>query len=341
MKSTMAQCVRAARWWMADRGYSPTHVSWGVAGVVVSVVALVAAGVVYVLPFGEQTYTADFRISGGARPGDEVRIAGIDVGSVRSVELAGDHVEVRFTVDRDVHVGRDSAVAVKMLTPIGGHYLALQPRGEKPLGDGHIPPEHTSTPFDLNDIIDTATPVLSEIDGGTLRATVSEVNRALAGGPDGIRNVLGSVTGLTGSLAQRADQIDRAVEVADEYVAAIADDRQLLADVVHELGIVAVTLAPAKDDIVRVFTLLRRFLDLLHRPVMAYEAAIEPSVMEFEQLANSLLANPQVIDQVVAGIEDFLAKITAMLGDGDVVMAPPPAHGSGPAVCIPYAGKVC
>ncbi|MGW4843477.1 MlaD family protein [Nocardia brasiliensis] len=324
-----------------EKAESWTQLRWGVAGVLVTVLALLAAGVLYVVPFGEQSYTADFRTSGGARSGDEVRIAGIKVGQVRSVALVGDHVEVRFGVDRGVHVGDGSAVAVKMLTPIGGHYLSLEPKGERSLGGKHIPPERTTTPFELTDIIDVATPVLSKVDGNTLRGTIAEVNAALAGQPDAVRSIVGNFNDLSGVLAQRSDQLNAALRVSDEYVGAIATDRAVLADFVRELGTVAVVLGQRRGEVVQVFELLRRLFLIIHRPVMAYGDSIEPSVAEFEQLFNKLVQDPGRIDTVIAGIKDFIAKISAMLGADAITVDQSASVVRGPALCIPFEGRAC
>lgn len=318
-----------------------SQLRWGVAGVLVSVLALLAAGVLYAVPFGERSYTADFRNSGGARNGDEVRVAGIKVGQVRSVELVGDHVEIRFGVERDVPVGIESAVAIKMLTPIGGHYLSLEPKGTEALGSRHIPRERTTTPFELTDILDAATPVLREMDATTLRDTLTEVNAALSGQPDAVRNIIGNFNDLSGVLADRSRQLDQALSVSDEYIAAIANDRAVLADFVRELGYVALTLGQRKGEIVQVFNLLRRFFVVLHRPVLAYGDSLEPSVAQFEELFNKLVADPTRIETIITGIRDFLAKISVMVGADGVTLDQSASVVEAPGLCIPYEGKVC
>ncbi|WP_040736248.1 MCE family protein [Nocardia tenerifensis] len=325
----------------AEKSESWTQLRWGIAGVLLTVLALLAAAVVYAVPFGEQSYTADFRTSGGARTGDEVRIAGIKVGQVHSVSLVRDHVEVRFGIDRNVHVGDASSVAVKMLTPIGGHYLSLAPQGKEPLGGRHIPPERTTTPFELTDILDVATPALGQVDGKTLRATVAEVNAALAGQPDAVRSIIGNVNDLTGVLAERSRQLDSAVRVSDEYVGAIATDRAVLADFVRELGVVAVVLGQRKGEIVQVFELLKRFFAVIHRPVLAYGDSLEPSVAEFEELFNKLVQDPARLDTAIAGIKDFIAKISAMLGADAVTIDQSADVIRGPALCVPFEGRAC
>ncbi|WP_067570493.1 MlaD family protein [Nocardia acidivorans] len=322
---------------LTGRGDQQVQLRWGIAGVAVCAVALLVAGAVYVIPFGQRTYIADFKISGGARSGDEVRVAGIKVGKIRSVDLVGDHVEVAFTVKSDVRVGDRAAVEVKMLTPIGGHYLALTPTGDKELGSRHIPPERTGTPFELSDILDKGTPIFSKVDAGTMRDTVGELNKALAGQPDALRGVIDNADELTGLLADRTRQLDAALQVSDEYIAAIADDKALLADFVRQLGTVADQLGNRKDDIVGVFNLVKRVLVILHRPIMAYGDSIEPSVTQFEQLFSKVFADPDRLDTVVNGLRDVIAKLNGLLGNQ--VHADAPADGV--RICIPYEGKAC
>ncbi|MCU1645497.1 MAG: hypothetical protein JWN03_5772 [Nocardia sp.] len=322
---------------LTGRGDQPTQLRWGIAGVSVCVVLLLAAGLLYVVPFGQRTYIADFKISGGARSGDEVRVAGINVGKIRSVDLVGDHVEVSFNVKSDVHVGDRAAVEVKMLTPIGGHYLALAPTGDKDLGRKHIPPDRTGTPFELSDILDKGTPIFSKVDATTMRSTLGQLDKALAGQPDALRSLVGNANELTGVLADRTQQLNTTLQISDEYIGAIADDKALLADFVRQLGGVADSLGNRKEDIVSMFNLVKRLLVVLHRPIMAYGDSIEPSVTQFEQLFSKIMEDPNRIDIVVNGMRDVIAKLNGMLGTQ--VKADQPADGV--QVCIPYEGKAC
>ncbi|MEU1426912.1 MCE family protein [Nocardia sp. NPDC005746] len=336
MKALIARMGELIRDVLTGRGDQNTQLRWGIAGVVVCVIALAVAGAVYVIPFGQRTYVADFRMSGGARPGDEVRVAGINVGKIRAVDLVGDHVEVAFTVNRDVRVGDRSAVEVKMLTPIGGHYLALAPAGDKDLASKHIPPERTTTPFELSDILDQGTPVFGKVDATTMRDTIGQLNSALAQQPDALRGVIGNANELTGLLAERTDQLNSALTVSDEYIAATADDKALLADFVKQLGTVADRLGNRKNDIVSMFALLKRFLIVLHRPLMAYDG-IEPSVTQFEQLFSKLMEDPNRLDTVITGMREVINRLSGLLGTQVQVKDP----AAGVRLCIPFEGKAC
>ena len=101
----------------------------GIIGVVIIMVSLAATAMAYLNPTDEAGYTAHMPNSAGLRAGDQVRMAGIAVGKVTSVRLDGALVEMKFDVESSVRVGSDSTLDIKLLTPLGGHYVALDPKG--------------------------------------------------------------------------------------------------------------------------------------------------------------------------------------------------------------------
>lgn len=119
----------------------------GLIGVVVIVAALAATAMAYLNPTGQTGYVARLSNSGGVRAGDQVRIAGIPVGKVTGIRLDGAVVEMKFDVERSVVVGSQSTLDIKLLTPLGGHYVALDPKGALPLGHNVIPPQRVTLPF--------------------------------------------------------------------------------------------------------------------------------------------------------------------------------------------------
>ena len=82
----------------------------GAISLVVLAVTLVAALRADDLPIigGGDTYHAMFTEAGGLKVNDEVRIAGVRVGKVDEVELAGDEVRVSFKVDDAADFGSDT-----------------------------------------------------------------------------------------------------------------------------------------------------------------------------------------------------------------------------------------
>jgi phospholipid/cholesterol/gamma-HCH transport system substrate-binding protein len=88
----------------------------GAISISVIVLLLLAAFRAQDLPLigGGDRYTAAFTEAGGLKPEDEVRIAGVRVGKVETVELDGDHVKVTFRVKTDSSFGTETGAAIKV-----------------------------------------------------------------------------------------------------------------------------------------------------------------------------------------------------------------------------------
>src|SRR4051794_38486433 len=122
----------------------------GAIGLVVILALLVLAFNADRVPFigGGTTYHAMFADATGLKPGDDVRIAGVKVGKITSVELDGAAVRVGLKVDPGAHVGPDSRAEIKIKTLLGQKYVALTPIGDGEL-KGAIPLAQTMTPLDV------------------------------------------------------------------------------------------------------------------------------------------------------------------------------------------------
>ena len=80
---------------------------------------------------GGTGYTAYFAEDAGLAAGNEVRVAGVTVGHVTGIALAGNKVAVSFKV-KGAWVGNATTAAIKIKTLLGDKFLALDPLGTRP-----------------------------------------------------------------------------------------------------------------------------------------------------------------------------------------------------------------
>ena len=80
-------------------------------------------------PLGRGGYPLVVQLAdaGGLEQGDRVRLAGVEVGTVRRVGLREGAVLAQIVVDRDLSLPRDSRALLQASGAFGGRYLALQP----------------------------------------------------------------------------------------------------------------------------------------------------------------------------------------------------------------------
>jgi len=77
--------------------------------------------------------TAEFSEIGSLKDGADVRISGVKIGTVASVELNPQRylAEVHMVIDNDVQLPTDTAAKVSSESLLGGSYLALEPGADE------------------------------------------------------------------------------------------------------------------------------------------------------------------------------------------------------------------
>ncbi|MFD6894895.1 MCE family protein [Rhodococcus sp. NPDC060086] len=176
-------------------------------------VALVVAGALWWVfaRAGTTTVTAYFDKAVGIYEGSDVRVLGVEVGSVTSVEPQGEIVEVSMRIARGVDIPADARAVQITPSVVADRYVQLTPAysGGETMSDGAvIDREHTATPVEVDE----------------LYASIDELARAL--GPEGA-NADGALTefvevgaenleGNGAALGQSIDQLSAAARTLNE-----------------------------------------------------------------------------------------------------------------------------
>lgn len=86
------------------------------------------------------TFHAEFDSVGSLQPGDDIRIAGIRIGSVTSMELDPDWylAKVTMTIERGIDLPQDTIVTVASNGLLGGNYVSMHPGAGDAAADGHL-----------------------------------------------------------------------------------------------------------------------------------------------------------------------------------------------------------
>lgn len=209
---------------------------WGIAGICGVLVLLAAIGAVYITRTNNgQVYSADMAEAGAIRPGDDVRLAGIAVGKVNSLTLLPDRVRMKFTVDDEVFLGDQTALDLRMLTVVGGYYVAVESMGTQPLGATVIPQERVGLPYNLTQAFQDAVQPVQQIDGTAFRQDLSALAESLGENPDSIRAVIEAANSLVDVMNRQNADISNTLAVADEYMTALNANSDVLVQLVMTL----------------------------------------------------------------------------------------------------------
>jgi virulence factor Mce-like protein len=221
-------------------------VTWGVATLVLVTSVALAAALLYISPPGQKTvvfYTDD---AASIRTGDQVRIAGINVGEVKELSLESDRsdrVKVTAKVDNTAFVGDESQVQVRLLTVVGGYYVNLVSLGDVPLGNNAIPLERVTMPYSLIRTLSDATKITDDIDPKPISESLNQIQAGLKGSNiESLSAVIEAGNTLMATIDRQRGQVTKMLSLTDEYIQRLSDFRETLKDMVRKVALLQQTL---------------------------------------------------------------------------------------------------
>ena len=106
-------------------------------GIVALAILSFRLGHISILPAPSYLLYANFDNVGGLKPGDEVDIAGVQIGKVLSETLVGNQAHVAMEINDGVQIDDEAIASIRSSGIIGGKYISIQlGPSEKILGSG-------------------------------------------------------------------------------------------------------------------------------------------------------------------------------------------------------------
>lgn len=226
-----------------------------IGAIVIAAIVLGTAGSLFMTAgvFADRySVTARFADSAGLKPGDAVRVAGVRVGQVSSVEAAGREVAAKLVIDKGIELSGDTTAAVVVETLLGQKYVKLD-TGEdwsSPLEDGAVI-KNGKTPTEVLDLQNIGTPLLEETDAEAMNATLEHLAAITDGKREQVAEIIEGLNGLTAEVNQRKVETSRLLESAGTLTSTLAERDAELASAVDNLNVVVTGLAERRAELVR------------------------------------------------------------------------------------------
>jgi len=223
------------------------------------------------------TYKAEFVDATGVVNGDDVRVAGVKVGTVKDIEIVDgedtDRALVTFTVDADTRLDESTHATIKFRNLIGQRYISLTQEGKA--GDeleeeDTIPVARTQPALDLTVLFNGFKPLFEALSPDDINKLSYEIVQVFQGEGGTLESLLGSTASLTQTLASRDQVIGELLDnltyvldhVADrdqqlgqlivsfqDLVSGLKEDRQAILSSLDGISDLAVETAGLIDDI--------------------------------------------------------------------------------------------
>lgn len=280
-------------------------------GLLVGVVVLLS-----VVKFGVNNYTAYLEQTAGLRPGEDVQVAGVPVGQVTGIKLDGDRVKVSFNLDKDITLGSDTSAAVKVATLLGTHYLQVKPEGGGELADGTIQMDHTSVPYNLQDILDQGSKNLGELDADKLAQALTAMSDAIKGSGSEVGPALQGVTRLSTMISTRSDQSRELLGAARKVTQELDASSQDIIALMQQTDLVVSEVTARREAIHRLLVESTRLTGNLVSIINATKGDIQPALKNFDSAIAALKAEDQKLQQVLSVMAPAVRYVTNATGQG-------------------------
>ncbi|WP_162251588.1 MULTISPECIES: MCE family protein [unclassified Nocardioides] len=204
-------------------------------------------------PGDRDSYVAVFRDVSGLATGDEVRIAGVDVGKVKSIDVQDDNtVRVGFDVDSDHDLTTATHAAIQYRNLTGDRVVQLTQvidSGAEAVAlaeDEVIPVSRTASALDLDTLLNGFRPLFAGLSPSEINKLSGQVVQVLQGQQSAVAALVDHVAAATTTIGSREELIGRVIRNLNSVVGAVDENSGSLGELVD--GLEALTVGLDEQD---------------------------------------------------------------------------------------------
>ncbi|BBX94747.1 virulence factor Mce family protein [Mycobacterium lacus] len=289
----------------------------------VTVVALVAAlvggaVVLFATGGGGRKITAYFTSAVGLYPGDQVRVLGVPVGEIDTIEPRPSDVKVTMTVSGDVKIPRDAKAIIMSPNLVAARFIQLTPAytGGAVLPDGAtIDLDRTAVPVEWDEVKEALTklsvqlsPAAGEMQG-PLGAAINQAAKTFDGKGDSFHNAFLELSQAAGRLGDSRNDIFGTVKNLQVLVDALAASNEQIVQFAGHVAEVSQVLADSSRDLDHTLGTLNQALSDVRGFLHANNSTLIETVNQLSDLTQTLSDQSENIEQVLhvagPGIANF------------------------------------
>ncbi|MDT5338799.1 MAG: phospholipid/cholesterol/gamma-HCH transport system substrate-binding protein [Mycobacterium sp.] len=277
----------------------------------VLVVALVGGGFLAVraIFFGPTTVTAFFPTATAIYPGDDVRVSGVKVGTIDSIEPQGTQTKLTMKVDHGISVPADADAVIVAQNLVAARYVQLTPAyrstGPKMSDDAVIPLERTAVPVEWDEVkrqlerLATDLGPTSDVSTTSVGRFIDSAANALNGNGDKLRQTLTELSGVGRILAEGGGNFVGIIKNLQVFVTALRDSNEQIVAFNDRLATLSSVLDGSKSDLDGALTNLSVAIGEVKRFVAGTRNQTAEQLQGLAQVTQTLVDVKQDFEQVL------------------------------------------
>ena len=266
---------------------------------------------------GGTTYYANFSEAGGLKTGDEVRVAGVRVGKVDSIELDGNQVKVGFKIREKVNFGENSGAGVRVKTLLGDMFLELQPAGEGQMKAGAtIPVDRTESPYDVVEAFEGLADTSANIDKDQLAAALTTLADLTRSTPEEFQAALTGVSDLSRNLAAKDERIESLLSQLDRVTKVLDERDEDLITLMNDANQLFAALVERREAVHNLLISTQLLSKELSQLVDDSRADLKPALESLDVILDVFTKNEENLEKSLRLMAPFYKVFNNTLGNG-------------------------
>ncbi|WP_374207067.1 MCE family protein [Mycolicibacterium sp. OfavD-34-C] len=209
--------------------------------------------------FGPTTITANFSSATGIYPGDEVRVAGVKVGTIEQIRGEAAQVSMTLSIDRGVSVPAQAHALIVPQNLISARYVQLTPAyvdSGPVLEDGAvIPVERTAVPVEWDDVKAQLMRLVTDLgpednlSGSAIGRLIDSAADAMGGNGDNLRSTLAELSRAARIFAEGSGNIADVILNLDKVVGALRNSNTQIVQFQNRLATLTEVVNGSRSDL--------------------------------------------------------------------------------------------
>lgn len=267
---------------------------------------------------GERTLTAYFTAAVGIYPNSDVRVLGVAVGSVSTVEPNGTDVRVTMTLRPDVRLPADAGAVVITPSLVADRYVQITPvyHGGPALADGaSIPRERTATPVEVDDLLHSLNQLMTALgpQGANKDGAVSDVLTKSADYLGGNGQTIGQAIKNLGEFARTAsdskDDLFNSVDNISKFTAMLAASDGQVKQAIAQIASLSKVLADQRDQFSGALTELTRALGVVQGFIKDNRGKVQSDVDKLAGVTKVLVDQKNSLSEALQAAPNALTNL--------------------------------
>ncbi|MCV7031765.1 MCE family protein [Mycobacterium sherrisii] len=268
--------------------------------------------------FAARTITAYFTTATAIYPSDEVRVSGVKVGHIESIQPLGTQTKMTLKVDRDVPIPADAKAVIVAPNLVASRYVQLSPayRDKGPvMHDGAvIPVERTAVPVEWDEVktqlmrLATDLGPKSGVSGTSVGRFIDSAANALDGNGDKLRQTLAQLSGVGRILANGSGNIVDIIKNLQVFVAALRDSDVQIVQFNNRLATLTSVVNDSKSELDAALTDLSTAVGEVQRFIAGSRDQTSEQIARLANVTQNLVDHHMALENILHGAPNALGN---------------------------------